>query len=351
MMNNIAHKTEWYYACTKCQELIKKDLYEDALEVLTPFLNIEKEIIQFYAGILFQQTGQVDTAISHWLRFLNLKPDFNQAHYNLAACYALKGDLSNSYKHFEHRFGLSPTYTMFHDRFAKHWDGKETGEEIYVYHEQGLGDFIQWIRFLPRLKEFFKTVTVECPKSLCRFLPEGYVVLPRDNQPLQPSCELGISLGSLPYLLGVTRENIPQAPYIPLGELKIEGEKKIGVCWCGSKFYDNDAYRSMLVEDFLPLERFGKLFNLTIEPSPFVNFDFKDFRETADVIGTMDLVVAVDTAVSHLAGAMGKPVWMITGRFPDPRWELGDKTPWYPSMKIFRTKNFREFMENLVIDF
>lgn len=343
----------WYQACEKCQSLIEVGKWEEAYDSIKDHLEENKEIVQYYAAILSYHLGKIDESIYHYHKFLDIRPNYPHVHYGLFGCYAMKDDLPTSYKYFESRFKINSTFALYRQRFdERHWDGKQKGKTIYVYHEQGIGDMIQLIRFLPRLREFFDKIIVEAPQELNGVITEADFILPRGTEPLSVfnvDFDYGLSLGSLPGLLGITKDTTtPKIPYIfprviDTPNLKVRNfilskpGKRIGVCWLGSTSHLNDKDRSMKMEDFMLLLDKGNIYNLTLQNSPFINIDLRNFQETANVIAQLDLVVTVDTAVAHLAGAMNKPTWLLLGKLPDSRWGFGETTYWYPSIRIFRS--------------
>lgn len=351
----------WYENCQKCKEIVDREEYEDAYDIIQKCFpdGEDKEIVRFYAATICYHSNKIDEAISHWIRLLEINPDFPHAHYGLAACYGKQENLKLCFKYLEYRFGMSPTFMLYHQRFKhRHWDGKTKGESIYVYNEQGIGDMIQALRFLSFLKKYFNKVVVEAPWQMNGLITSEHgsdLIMPRAEDPLLPPdyIDYGVSINSLAYLLNVEKDQISlKIPYIlprhfnnnlfEVRRLKLkETGYKIGVCWAGSKYYLHDRFRSGTLMDFLPLMNKGHVYNLSLNPSPFINFDFKNLQETANVIYQLDLVITVDTAVAHLAGAMNKPTWLLLGKYPDWRWGTGESSYWYPSIKIFRDTNFK----------
>lgn len=347
----------WYEICKECQVLIDNDEFQKAYDLLEKCDDGEDmEIFHVYSAFANYELGKIDKAIEHWKKVLYYKPHSPLANFNIAGCYALKDDLLNCFKHYEYRLEYSYTSLLYSQRFKdRHWDGKQKADTLFVYHEQGMGDLIQYIRFLPMARPYFNTIVVESPSSVAALLNEDLgvnAVIVRDNEPTPMTkikCDYAVSLGSLPYLFGITKDTVRQGfPYIKprvfnnsfssARPMTIEGEGlRIGVCWCGSPFHLHDKYRSATLEDFSPLERLNNVFNLTLQPSPFINMDFRNFQETANLIDQLDLVITVDTAVAHLAGAMKKEVWLLIRKRPDWRWgRSGNSTYWYEDMRVIR---------------
>jgi hypothetical protein len=248
------------------------------------------------------------------------------------------------------------------------WDGSRLAEKTILLHaEQGLGDTIQFIRYAPLVKQRGGTVIVECDNSLMRLFRScpGIDLLVAERSSLPPF-NLHAPLMSLPYILKTCLNTIPASiPYLHAGDepdsplnaiLKAhDGQRRIGIVWAGSPKHQNDANRSCPlihfqrlteVEDvaLFSLQKNEKETGLTLKESglnqvinlsPFLS----DFADTAAAIMKLELVITVDTAVAHLAGALGKPVWVLLPFAPDWRWLLNrEDSPWYPTMRLFRQR-------------
>ncbi|MBI5163683.1 MAG: tetratricopeptide repeat protein [Magnetospirillum sp.] len=230
------------------------------------------------------------------------------------------------------------------------------GKPVVVRWEQGIGDTIQFLRYLPRLKAITGApVVLECQtvlEPLLKTVAGADVVIANDaaEVALPFADPVTLPLMSLPYVLGDDAPMAMAAPYLPVpkpppAELCALRSPRVGVVWQGNRKHPNDAHRSMPVMALAPLLAVpGITFvclqigersypTVTVPAMPWLH----DFADTAAVIAGLDLVIAVDTAVVHLAGAMGKPVWMLTSTKCDWRWGLGGETsPWYPTLRLFR---------------
>jgi hypothetical protein len=248
------------------------------------------------------------------------------------------------------------------------WDGSSfEGRRLLVHYEQGFGDNIQFCRYLPMVKGRGGTVIFECKRPLVGLFRgfEGVDELIEGAFSVRPSvsCVFHISLLDLPGIFGTVLEHIPaKVPYIRAdcekaaywrGRLGVE-DFKVGIVWAGRPTHENDRERSCGPEHFAVLSEVGvvRLYGLQKdEASARLNElsgrmrltnlggELNDFTDTAAVIEELDLVISVDTAVLHLAGAMGKCVWGLLPFVPDWRWmsERAD-SPWYPTMRLFRQK-------------
>jgi hypothetical protein len=210
------------------------------------------------------------------------------------------------------------------------WKGEPlAGKSLFVWREQGFGDQIMMARFLPLLGA--ARITYAGPVQLRRLfepLPVTFVDARPDRNDVARHDYWSLS-GSLPKGLGVTADTVPAAPYL-FGS-PAPTKARIGVVWRGEPANANDVYRS------LPEEMAAALLALpgAISLDP-LNTGARDFQETADIIAGLDLVITVDTAVAHLAGAMGRPVWVMLAKHAiDWQWPREGKSAWYPSARLF----------------
>ena len=246
------------------------------------------------------------------------------------------------------------------------WDGSPLcGKTILLHPEQGLGDTIHFIRYAPLLKEQGGTVVFECQAPLLRTLARspGFDRILAVGTNLPPF-DVQAPLLTLPAILRTTESTIPAPiPYVfadPLLEQHWRRELsgvtglKVGISWQGNPVHPNDRQRSVAVTAFAPLTAVEgvHLFSLQVEPGreqlkavegQFAvtdlggRFDRASFEDATAVMKGLDLVISVDTALVHLAGALGIPVWVGLSFVPDWRWQLGrEDSPWYPSMRLFR---------------
>ena len=246
------------------------------------------------------------------------------------------------------------------------WSGQNLdGKTILLREEQGFGDMIQFIRYAKYVKALGATVLVRTTPAMTN-LARGFPGIDRVLAPGEPNPNFDyyINLLSLPRVFGTDVDSVPaEVPY-----LHAEAERmaswaprlgpaaalKIGIAWAGSPLHQADRYRSISLHSIAPLAaRPGvRLYSLQkgpaadrLQSSPpdfeIVNLgpELEDFCDTAAVIAQLDLVICVDTAVAHLAGALGKRVWVLLPQPPDFRWlEHSEETPWYPTMRLFRQR-------------
>jgi Flp pilus assembly protein TadD len=316
-------------------------------------------------GTALHRDGKVDEAIQIYRQGVALKPDLPLAHLNLSLLQLLLGDFKNGWEEHEWRWKVLKTFIPDPPFSQMMWDGSDLqGRRILLHPEGGYGDTIQFVRYAPLVAARGGQVVVGCVPELFRLLQtvEGISELDLAG-PALPVFQVHCPMLSLPRVLKTTAETIPaKIPYIfadaHLSERcrkmmpRADGRLKVGLVWSGRAEYDNDFNRSLLLKKYLPLSKIPRVmfFSLQKGPSskqveelksqwPVIDWtsELTDFADTAALIDNLDLVVTVDTAMAHLAGAMGKRVWILLPHMPDWRWLLGrDDTPWYPTMRLFR---------------
>lgn len=273
---------------------------------------------------------------------LKVFPDDAQAHWQYGCALAFTGNWEEAWPEMQWRFkGHQGTIAMRQKYPKPDWDGS-LDKRLLVYQDQGLGDCIQYVRYLTKLK---------CPYVI-EVVPELYRLFKLQNfnvvmrgYPL-PEYDAVVPVCSLPHYFGHIFGPHSYLVAPNYNKLQIDGyldEKKIGISWAGNPDYFDDGHRSCEPSEFMALADCGELVSLMIRKSgcPFVDFSMKlsDFADTADLIRQLDCVVTVDTAVGHLAAALGKPVFLALSYEHDWRW-MADKetTPWYPTMRLIRQK-------------
>ena len=327
--------------------------YKRALEINPNFadaLNNMAEVLEL--------AGQVESATAMYARAVEIQPESVDFHVNYGNNLLLRGNYETGWREFDWR-RLHPK-NMGNRVFSQPtWDGSFlVGRTIVVYAEEGLGDAIQFFRFIPLLQQRGARVIVECPAALvplARQLP-GVVDVIVTGTPW-PQCHVQCSLLSLPMLMWIGLQSLPrEVPYlqaepekIAAWKSKLDGcaGKRIGLAWSGNPKHSRNKARSIPVEKLAALTEVPGVSFIslqkdcaTLPDSPKLldlTADLTDFSQTAALIANLDLVITVDTAVAHLAGAMGKPVWILVTALPDWRWLLGrEDSPWYPSARLFR---------------
>lgn len=278
-------------------------------------------------------TGDVEGALAAYAKAATLDSTDPLALYNRGIARLLRGEWEAGWKDYETRWQMPIFRARCPVPDLPRWDGGELpeGHRLLVVSEQGLGDTIFAYRYASVLEARFPGRVrwyVQAPLSgLLAATPEG--------DPY-PEAEVYVPTMSLPMLCGVVQGGayLPAEPNYDACEAPL---RRVGYVWAGSTTHENDRRRST------PREMWGAL--LATPEVEWVELQVgrgglyqpKDWEETAQLVGTLDLVITVDTAVAHLAGAMGVPVWILLPALPDYRWGLsGDTTPWYPSARLFR---------------
>ena len=322
-------------------------------------------------GWLYNLVGRLDHAAAACERAIEINPNDAPAHLNLGVLRLLQGDFSRGWPLYEYR-KQCPGF-----RFARYpqpqWNGKPLdGRRILLWYEQGLGDTIQFVRYVPQVANLGGNIFLAVQPELRR-LVEGNIAVEQWvdlSQPL-PEFDVQCSLLSLPLAMGTTVQTIPaEMPYLKPSVDSIKkwgqrtkpyrGQLRIGLSWAGRPGHINDANRSMQLKDLAPLAAPGAVFfslqkwNTGLSaaaPDAAMKLidwttDLADMADTAGLIANLDLVISVDSAVAHLAGAMGARVWVLLPKAPDWRWLLGrEDSPWYPTMRLFRQERLGDWAE------
>lgn len=305
-----------------------------------------------------------EEALASYQRALELKPDHAGAHWNEGLCRLLLGDLAGGWRQYEWRW-QRPTFSSRRRDFDPPlWRGERplAGQTILLHAEQGLGDTIQFCRYAELVAAQGATVVLEVQpplQSLMRSLRGPAQVLAQ-GQPL-PDFDCHCPLLSLPLAFDTRVETVPApVPYLSAPEersafwrerLGPSSLPRVGLVWSGQPKHRNDHNRSMSLSVLAPLLgqragfvslqkelRAGDRDFLDAHPEILnLGVELDDFADTAGLVDALDLVIAVDTSVAHLAGALGKPVWVLLPFTPDWRWLLHrPDSPWYPTARLFR---------------
>ncbi len=322
--------------------------YDEALTAFNQALDINPDYAEahYNRGIVQQKLQRYDEALSSYNRAISINPDFALSHWNKSLLLLLTGEYEEGWRLYEWRHKVTKPLA---GPFAKPlWLGNAEviGKTILLYQEQGYGDTIQMLRYLPLLADLHTRVILSVPGSLLPLAVKlaGVANVFSNEEPL-PEFDLHCPFMSLPLAFKTTLENIPaDVPYLKAPENKVDwwqsrlGGKtrpRIGLVWSGVSGYGNDRNRSISLEDILPLlDRNAEFHSLQIEYRDTDQHlltlhkdrlrdhskEIVDFGDTAAIIEEMDLVISVDTAVAHLAGALGKPVWILLPYEPDFRW-------------------------------
>jgi tetratricopeptide (TPR) repeat protein len=305
-------------------------------------------------GHVLTMQGRIPDAIEACAAAIRLRPDFAPAHWNLAVAALLGGDLTRGFTAYEWRKRHDRYRADFPDLPGDLWGGSDiTGKTILVRAEQGFGDTIQFARYLPLIRDTGATPILLCAGSLVPLFQSIDGVRAVSVADRLPAYDVRVDLMSLPHLFGTTLDTIPSpGAYLTADPVRTEvwrgrlpAGRRVGIAFAGHPGHPNDRRRSIQPEDAVrlldvPGVSFVNLlhgpaaggFGLTVL-TPWLS----DYADTAALIDALDIVVTVDTSVAHLAGALGKPVWILLPYVPDWRWLLGrTDSPWYRSARLFR---------------
>lgn len=355
--------------------LNEKGQYDEAIKYYQKALQLNPNFETAYnnLGIAFKDKGNLDDAIKYYQKALQLSPTNAVIHYGLSMTLLLDGNFKEGWKRYEWRWKCEEHYRRNFRNFKKPlWNGSDiTGRTILLHDEQGCGDGIQFIRYATLVAQRGAKVIVECREELKSLLQnvEGVDQVFACGEQL---CEFDLycPLLSLPLVFDTTLENIPSTiPYITAESTLLhkwqekvqhdDSKVKIGLVWAGSKTHKKDRFRSCSLEMFAPLSQLTGITLYSLQKGEssqeaeiaakrmnLIDYteEINDFSDTAALIESLDLVISVDTAVAHLAGALGKPVWTLLPFVPDWRWMLTrEDSPWYPTMRLFRQPSFEEW--------
>jgi len=323
----------------------------------------------FVAGLLRRSRGDDNGAVQNFDRALLQRPQHVETRWNRALALLATGDYARGFAEYEVRWQRKETvighFTM------PMWQGEDPrGKTILVHAEQGYGDNIQFCRFMPLLAARGCRVLFSCPPEMMRLMERfpGISDLLVFGAPMPCEVHYHAPLLSLPHRLGITLESLgvprpylfvppgvsgPPIPRPPRTRLSV------GIVWAGNPIHGNDAERSAPLEVFLTLADLPGVQLVSLQKGPR-NTDIamlgaeglvydlgpqiKDFADSAAVLTRLDLLVAVDTAPVHLAGAIGRPAFVLLAHLPDWRWLRDrDDTPWYGSLRLFRQSAPRDW--------
>lgn len=294
-----------------------------------------------------------------------LHPDDHDLRWGRATARLIAGDMAGGWQDYEVRHRAPAAGLKFAppDYGVPYWTGSEDlrGRHLLVIAEQGLGDSIQFARYLPLLQERGARITFNVPAVLHPLLQDALpgCALVHGGDVEKP--DYACLLLSLPRAFGTTIDTVPaRVPYLrSRPELRAQWEQRlgprrgprVGLVWAGGTLFGNDARRSIPLEVFraiaLPDVQFVSL-QKEIRESDHAAFaswsglshhgdELRSFADTAALADLMDVVVSVDTSVAHLAGGLGRPLWVLLPHHPDWRWMVGrDDSPWYPTARLFR---------------
>ncbi len=371
--------------------LLDEDKVDEAIARFEQAQALAPDRAEVYNNLGNAATAQnrLHDAVAHYEHAIGLAPDLADAHMNLGMALLKLGDLPRGFREFEWRW-QTRQFTPFMPPHPR-WDGSPLpGKTLLVHTEQGAGDAIQFVRFVKQARERVSKVLLIAPDSLQALFATaaGVDEIRGAGSIAEQSFDVHIPLLSLPTVLGATLETIPNdVPYLAapfdrsgnsqqstIDSQQSTGFLRVGIAWAGSPTQGNDRNRSARLADFAPLfaipgvewhslqvgergaeirpERSRRIGEQGVEirdwrlvlskaegaeACPEQSRRIGDWGDTAAIVSQLDLVISVDTGVVHLAGALGKPVWVLLCYAPDWRWLLDrSDSPWYPTARLFR---------------
>jgi tetratricopeptide (TPR) repeat protein len=367
---NPTHKLAWANYALILKESGRQEDSETAINKAIHYSMDDDDELWLQYGSILLALKYFDLALSAYQHAISLNPENYSARLYISFIYIKQGRWLEGWNWFEYRLHIpastKQTYT------SPIWDGRETPRAILLVHsEQGLGDMIQFMRYLPLLKPLFKEVVLHMPKAIAplfNMIPgvDHWVV---SSDTTIPDHDVRISAMSLPAIFETRVDHIPgKVPYLYVPEQSLYKWQslpemqaniiRVGLVWAGNRLYYNDLRRSIAFELLQPILLLQNIqfWSLQKEHEPQSRHpDIKlkiidkmylsaDMADTAALIMNLDLVITVDTVVAHLAGALGKEVWILLPFNSDYRWlDEGNHTPWYPSARLFRQDRPRDW--------
>jgi tetratricopeptide (TPR) repeat protein len=321
-------------------------------------------------GVALRSLGRFDEARSWFERALALEPNNPALHQNHAMELLIAGEWEQGFDEYERRLEEKSIFVRTWPK--PRWDGTDpAGRTILLAGEQGIGETIDLVRYAPLLAQRGARVVMEVQEPIVSLIARvsGVSEVIAQGQNL-PEHDFYSYLPSLPHLFHTTPQTVPAAvPYLSADPARAESwrqklaeygnDLKVGLVWGGSAHHRSDIHRSMLLVEFAPLAEVKgvRFFSLQTGPQASqvlsapremqlvdLGKSLTSFEETAAALANLDLLITVDTAIAHLAGAMGRPVWNLLAVAPDWRWLLNrSDTPWYPTMRLFRQPSYGDW--------
>jgi tetratricopeptide (TPR) repeat protein len=402
--------------------LAQKESLAESVDCFERALRIRPEYSEahYNLGVVLVKQGRAEEAMAHYRQAFAAKPDYADAHFNLGNTLHGLGRMEEALAEFLEALRLRPNHPetnlscalvwlalgdfkrgwpaydwrekqpdAIRRTFAQpRWDGSPLqGRTILLHAELGLGDTLQFIRFVPLVKERGAKVILECQAALCHLLKDiaGTDHLIARNSP-SPRVDMRAPLLSLPALLHITLSTLPaKIPYLhadsalvahwnsaigearragsltdrssqlsPLAHASGSSDFLVGIAWQGNPQYGHDRQRSIPLKEVVPLAQVPGIRLVSLQKGtgadqlqvadfqieilrPTLDENCGAFMDTAALMRSLDVVVTSDTAIAHLAGALGVPVWVALAKVSDWRWLLErEDSPWYPTMRLFR---------------
>ena len=328
-------------------------------------------------GYLLEEQGDLPAATESYRAAVAARPELAEGHFNLALRLLQVGDFRRGWEEYEWRFRLPELASLWPYANRPRWDGSDLrGKTILLFAEQGFGDALQFVRYVPLVAARGGKVVLSCPPKLMTLFGTvaGATAVHNAETPA-PDFDLCCSLLSLPRIFGTTLETIPAAtPYLHPPEAAAERWRarltadgpglKVGLFWSTESRNRMTPLRSLELGMLAPLARARGVRFYSLQrgaaagqarPKDMALTDLSseltDFADDAGLLASVDLVITINTATAHLAGALGRPVWTLIHYPPDWRWLEGRRdSPWYPTMRLFqrgRTERWETVIERV----
>jgi tetratricopeptide (TPR) repeat protein len=340
--------------------------HDEALEDFKRMAELDPDNVEAInnIGMIHSRHGRFEEALACYDRSLALRPGVSHTLYNRSVVRLALGDWARGFEEYEIRWKVAPLEKVRFDKLGARWTrGAElTGKVILLHHEQGYGDTLLCLRYVPLLQDLGARVVIAVPRGLRRLMDSltGSPDVVAEGDPI-PAHDCFCPFLSLPHAFGTTPESVPaNVPYLFADDastarwaqrLGPATRRRIGLVWSGRQFPPVNYARDVPLDTLRPVLELDADF-ITLQPEisdgdrdclrsmPHVRHfgeQLGDFSDTAGLIENLDLVIAADTAVAHLAGALGKPVWLMNRFAPCWRWLQGrEDSPWYPTLRQFR---------------
>jgi tetratricopeptide (TPR) repeat protein len=315
-------------------------------------------------GVALYNLKRHNEAEHYYDQAIKLKPDYAEAYFNKAANKLVLGDFKNGWNLYQYRWKEKDFQDYRYPQFKKLESiNNLENKKILIWHEQGLGDTVQFSRYIPKLINLGAIITFEVQKDLVSFFRTQFECKISDKVSINENFDYASPLLNLPYVFKTSIDTIPVSQaYLTVKEKIIDWNKKIklskkklniGIAISGNPNKKNNHIRSIPLEDMKSLFQHANFFIIQKELSvmdmeilkrypeiKFMGEEIVNFSDTAAIVENMDLIISIDTSLIHLAGAIGKRAFLMLSWSAEWRWLLErNETPWYKSIKIFRQKS------------